>query len=500
MNTNLFQAWQKYIPNLGPVLRQMQEKTLIAVGVETYSRIIPSIFLDNYIIYSVKGSADLDMLRNYVKVFCMEEKHPQVAAKTQATSYLLKNYIFQGFLKSWRKPLRLMLYQATERTVGILKELGIDWIGNPPHTYKGTVLKGEFRDLVKTLKLPSIPDWRLSREEFLNLTFQQVWDHWGRTAVIQRADFEVGGKLGTFFIHAEADWKRCYDVLSQDERYHLVTISPFIEGHSLSMLGCITPKGVLTSPLQLQLIDVPEALHGALPTGIFLGHDWAFHPWPQETEQAAMRIVEAIGEHLASKGYKGIFGIDLVYDAKTHDIFPIECNPRFTGALPVYSLMVAAHGVPTMEFFHIANHLGVDVDFDFEKVNAGLKQRSPVSHISLVPQGIHEMKLSLAAGVYSYDTATRNLHYERPGAFLWDIQKENEFLMLDSIPRAGSAIPQGVPGLFKLVIPKAIATSSSTIDASIGELITALSTALRKNQIEVAGARLASIDLEGLNT
>lgn len=482
MDSNLFRSWQRYIPDLGNVLRRMQEKTIIAVGVAPYPRIMPALFLDRYIIYCVKNAQDINLLRNYTTIFCLEEKHPKVAAKVHSTGYLLKNYAFQAFLKSRRYPFRLMFYQTTSKIVETLNEQKIDWIGNNPENFKDVLLKGDFRDVVKARGLPSIPDWRLSRQEFLQKDFSELWNRWRKTFVVQRADFDVAGELGTFFIRNQEDWQKMRDILSKDERYHTVTISPFITGHSLSMLGCVTDKGILTSTLQLQLIDVPESLHGQLPTGIFLGHDWTFHPWPKATEHTAQKIVESIGIHLAEKGFKGIFGIDFLYDTSTQEIFPIECNPRFTGALPIYSLMAAASNIPTIEFFHIMTHLDIQSNFNFDMVNAALKTRVPIAHISITPKGIFEMKLPLAAGIYSYDSKNKSLCYERPGAFLWDFKNENEFIIIDSVPQPNGKVIQNVPRLFKLVFPRRIARSTFAVEPEIGELITNISTALRENQ------------------
>jgi len=482
MDGRLFNTWRQYVPNLGAALQKMQEKTTIAVGVAPYPRIMPAFFLERYAIYCVKDAVDIDLLRNYTQIFCLEEKYPKIAAKVHATGYLLRNFAFQAFLKSRRYPYRLMFYQTTPKIVAALAEQGTEWLGNRPESFEGVVLKGDFRDLVKQRNLPSIPDWRIPREEFLQKSFADLWSRWDRPYVVQRADFDVAGELGTFFIRSESDWHKMRGVLSKDERYHFVTISPFIEGFSVSMLGCITDRGVLTSTLQLQLIDVPESLHGQLPTGVFLGHDWAFRSWPEETERAAQKIVESIGAHLASRGFKGIFGIDMLYDLKTEEIFPIECNPRFTGALPVYSLMIAHVGVPTIEFFHMATHLGIQLDYDFNTVNQAFKKRLPLAHISLTPKGVAEMKLPLAAGVYSYDRKAQMLRFERPGAFYRDFKNENEFMIIDSLPRPGGRVIQNVPRLCKLIFPRQIARSSFSVEPEIGELITQLSTALRRDQ------------------
>lgn len=461
----------------------MQEKTIIALGIAPYPRIIPSVFLQNYQIYSVKDTADLDTLRAYANIFCLEEKFPKIAPKVHATSYLLGNFAFQAFLKSRRSPFKLMFYQTTPPIIKKLEELHIEWIGNRPESFQEVFLKGSFREVIKRLGLPHLEDLRLAREEFLSKTFEELFSYWNRPVVVQRADFDVSGEQGTFFVKTKDDWSTMHQILSQDTRFTEVQMSPFIEGNSLSMLGCITHLGVLTSTLQLQFIDVPEALHGQLPTGVFLGHDWGFHPWDEKAQQDAQTTVEKVGEFLAEKGFLGIFGIDFIHDAKTQQVLPLECNPRFTGALPVYSLMILQNNeVPPMEFFHLMAHLGIKEKFDFTAVNEGLKHRLPISHISLTPKGAYEMKLPLAAGIYSFSLQKKALTYQRPGAFPWEFKDNSEFMMIDSMPRKGGRVIQNVPRLFKLIFPQSIATSSFTVRPEIGEMITILSNALRKDQ------------------
>ena len=304
MDQKFFQSWKRSVPKLGAVLEHMQKKTIISVGGTPYPPIIPSLFLDNYTIYSVKNPADNDLLRNYTKIFCLEEKFPKVAAKIHSTSYLLGNYAFQAFLKSRRNPFHLIFYQALSPSViKALEQLGVEWLGNRPETIEDVYLKGNFRDLLKKLGLPHLLDWKLSKEEFLAKNFEELHQHWQESVVIQRADYDVNGEQGTFFIKEEKDLLRAHKILSADERYKEIQISPLVEGPSVSMIGCITHLGVLTSGLQLQLIDIPESLHGQLPTGIFLGHDWAFREWTEKAETTAKQVVESVGEFLFQKGF-----------------------------------------------------------------------------------------------------------------------------------------------------------------------------------------------------
>ncbi|MDP3964686.1 MAG: ATP-grasp domain-containing protein [bacterium] len=482
MNLQQLQDWKRFVPDLVKVLELIDRKSTIAIGFSPYSRITPALFLKNYAIYSVKDTTDNDTLREYAKIFCLEERHPKVAAKVHATGYLLRNYAFQAFLKSRRLPYRLMFYQTTQKIVDTLNEFKIDWVGNEPKSFDSLKFKGEFRRIVRERGLPCIPNKEIPREEFFQMSLRDLWELWRRSFVVQRADFDVAGELGTFFIRSKQDWETAREILIKDERYTKLTVSPFVDGYSLSMLGCVTAQGVLSGTLQLQLIDIPESLHGQLGTGVFMGHDFGFRPWNSEAEETAQKSVESLGAYLADKGYRGIFGIDFIMDKETGAIFPIECNPRFTGALPLYSLMSMWQGVPPLELFHLISNLRIDAPFNFDEVNQALKQRKTISHVFLTPKGISEMKLPMASGIYSYQPKEGGIRLERYGAFPWELKNENEFIVIDAVPRVGGRITKNVARLFKLVFPQQIATSSFSVKPEIGQIITKLSTALRKDQ------------------
>lgn len=467
-----FESWRSVVPELEKVLNKMNEKTIIGIGSLPYPRIMPALFLKTYQIYCVADVADNDVLRHYTNIFSMAEREPKVAQKVQSTNYLLGNYLFQSFLKSRRYPFKLYLQQTTPPIIKKLEELGVEWIGNDPTIVEEIKLKATFRQLLKKLNLPHLPDHQIPREKFLAMTWADLEKLWNKAVVIQRGDKEVGGVQGTFFVKNESDWKFAHERLVQDKDWQLAQVSPFVQGQSVSMLGCITPLGVLTSALQLQLIDVPEALAGAAATGQFLGHDWAFTNWPPSVEAQAQTIMESLGAYLAKHDFKGIFGIDFMYDSTSHELFPTECNPRSTGALPLHSLMIyGLQRVPPLDFFHLMAHLNIHEFFDFAVVNRELKKRFPLAHISLVPFGLPKFNISLEAGIYTYNQTKNEIHFKATGAFPWHIQEPNDFLIIDSIPRPSTTINQNVPRLFKLIFHRQIAESSYKVDEQTAAII-----------------------------
>lgn len=479
---NFLESWRKYVKNLDDVLEQLHLQQIIAVGVAPYQRIIPAFFMkpSHYQIYCVRDSADIEVLKNYANIYCLEEKNPKVAQKVQSTNYLLHNFMFQAYLKNRRSHYALLFYQTTKPITDYLDQQNIPWIGNDPKSFDPVLHKDTFRNLLKSMKLRHLEDWTLPLEEFNGKDFAELQKRWKRSVVVQPADYEVSG--GTMFVHSQGDLDKAKENLRTERfsKVHIVKLTPFVTGNALSMLGCVTEQGVLTSTLQLQLVDVPESLHGHPASGHFFGHDWGFKSWSDETEKQGQKIVESIGHWLYRRGYRGIFGIDFIYDDKTDELFPLECNPRFTGTIPVYSQLNLLSGAPPIDFFTLVAYLKIPIKFDFEAVNQAWKKHMDVSHVAIVPYGIETMKISIATGVYSYDEKTKSLEFLRPGAFLHELKNNNEFLIIDTVPKQGQEIMQGVPRLFKFIFPKSIATATNQIKPFYGEMLNSMGDLLRR--------------------
>ncbi|MBI4138400.1 MAG: hypothetical protein HY482_02315 [Candidatus Wildermuthbacteria bacterium] len=485
MHSNLPSSWQRIVPNLKETLSLMQEKTLIGFGMVPYPRVVPSFFLQNYTIYTAKDTADVDILRayGYSSIFCMEEKFPKAAEKIHSASYLLGNYAFHAFLKSRKMPVRLLLHRITPDIVKKLEEQNIEWIGNKPETFQAVWLKTDFHNLLGSMHLPNMGSMRVPREQFLAYTFQQFIDQHKMPFLVQRAFSNTGIEQTPFIIQNEDDWEDMMTALSLNQKFEEVHITRILQGLTLFMAGCVTRQGILSSSLQLQLMDIKETLAGKEPGGLQVGHDLGFCSWEENIELAARNIVEKTGETLAKNGYKGIFGVSFMYDQKTKLIYAKECVPQSPEDLHIYSLgILGERETPPMDFFHIAEHLAGEYRFDFNSANTALQKRVPISHIFISREGVYKMNIPLRPGIYSFNAEHKELTFQREQAFPWEIKNDSEFLMLDSMPRPGKPVIGNVPSLFKLIFRQSIATSSETLRPHIAEIISTISAGLRKDQ------------------
>ncbi len=479
-NKKITDPWKKYIANIDATLEQVSKKTIIFLGVVPYSRITLGLFLKNFTIFCNKYCKDIELMRQFMRIVCVEERFPKIVDRIQGTGYLLQHFTFGQFLARQKQPYTLLFYMITDHIEKGLQKLQVPFIGNLPDARKDVLVKSSFRQIVKELGLPHLDNWQLSREEFITLPYNKVREWFHGSFVVQRGDVDVGGEIATFFIHTPEDFAEVQRVFSNDIRFSQVEMNPFIEGNTYSMIGCATPKGVICGPLQLQLIDIPEAIRDFPGRGVFVGHDWGHRSWEPGTEEAATEITRGVGEYLLKNGYRGIFGIDLIYDSAANKIYPLECNPRFTGSFPMLSLLAMMHGLPPMDLLHVFAHEKIDAQYTKE-LFTDYQFKSPYSHILVMAHGIAKMPVDMPAGIYQFDEATQEVTFMRPALLPWEIQKENEFLVIDSVLPEGSSISAGATKLFKLIFPTSIAETSYKLKPHAATIVKIFSDLLYDN-------------------
>jgi predicted ATP-grasp superfamily ATP-dependent carboligase len=463
--------WKHLIPNIEDVIAEIEKHPILSIGVAPFVRIIPTFFLNNFSVYSVSRSSDADVLEQYMPLIVLEDTNPDFANRVHGTNYLIKHVQFQKFYSELRPRPHLMLNTITEDLIATMRNLNYPFLGNVPATYNEVKFKTDFRKLLVEygLNAPLAETYRW--EDFQSTNYSDLKNKFGESFVLQRGDKEVGNNEGTFFVHSEENLKTCIESLNKGIAFEEIIVTQFLTGNSVSMLGCATAQGTLSGPLQLQLIDIPESLHGLPKNGIFFGNDLGFHPWGAHIESEAQKAVEAIGAHLFKIGYRGIFGLDYIYDDKQDKIFAIECNPRSPGSLLLYSLALLEAHVPPMDLFHLAAQLNLNFQFDFEKVNKAMKIHAPYSHISFSPKNMNYMRLPLLAGVYNFNKEKDELVYKGAGISLADLKDKNDFLIADTVPKVGKVIEKSVPRLFKFIFPQSIGLSSNKIDERAAYLV-----------------------------
>jgi len=414
--------------------------TFAGVGMTAFSRIIPSYFINPYNIVSLRATRDLSLLRKKAAIFCLEhEKGKSFPEKSFNSALLLAHPLTRRFLKGLPDPKHLLLYQNYPELEDLARKEGWHLLSNPSSLRVKVGQRSFFKRLAHELKLPLIPG-DIHPVEVIHTRDYAHWERaLGSRFVAQLPEIVQGGGKGTFFINSPSEYVMLRERLKENAWrgavLKSVSMHRFVEGIPVSMALCLTKHGLLLTGLQKQLIDLPYC-RSLTEDGVFCGHVWDDTPWPLSVTQKARKQALIIGEYLDSLGYKGILGIDFLIDKWHEQVYPLEINPRFTGAFPMLSLLHLKDKVIPMEVFHILEFLDVPYRVDVEELNAIYAGSVVGSHVLLFilsQRNTNTIDLP-SAGLYEYDPDKGKICFVK-GAFDYrEIKNKCQFIITDGPP------------------------------------------------------------------
>ncbi|MDT0448286.1 pyridoxal-dependent decarboxylase [Streptomyces hesseae] len=161
---------------------------------------------------------------------------------------------------------------------------------------------------------------------------EAYWSGRWERAVAQRAENNLIGR-GTVLVDGPPGLRACLD----SWRGEPVKLSRFAPGISLTVTACAGPDRTVVSAVSHQLVGLPElaASWGAHCGNQLVGPD----DLPEGLYGQARAAAYQVGEVLRGRGFRGVFGLDLVEEDGR--LLAVEVNPRFQ---TVVSLVQAAEG------------------------------------------------------------------------------------------------------------------------------------------------------------
>ena len=470
--------------HLSNVIRLINDQRdfFFGMGVSGFMRVMPAFFLSNYRIIAYKDSQDLDDIGRYCSIFSLQRDYPEEGASPEDSvdsTFLLRNLRVRQYINGFRGRVHLFVYQSTEGIEETCREFGWNIIGNPTGIRRELGDKGRFREILQGLGLPMVPGEQISRDELIRRGYHQLSLRLGRNMVFQLPDIKKGGGRGTFFIRSEEDylnflrcisngWYRGYQVKT-------VNVAKLVEGFPASVAVCATRYGPLISSIQTQVMDIPEVLKVYRGNGFFCGHDWTYRSYSASLHERVMRIAQELSGYMWDKGYRGIFGIDLVVDEKADEVYPVECNARYTGAFPMLSMLHVENGAIPMDLFHILEFLDVDYEIDVDALNHAYRKRIMGSHIILFNKRHVPLKVggNVRSGVYRYDLGGHRIEFIREGVRYEDLRADDEFILTDGVPREGGTVVfnDELTRVCRILFPSQIIESPMKLNGKTREII-----------------------------
>jgi hypothetical protein len=400
---------------------------IVGIGVTAFPRVGLGYLLPNYTILCLLESLDLAAIRQLCPVVSLEKDLKVALPEKFNTSGILSTKEARAWL---RDKSALFVYKASVVTDRLAKELNLRLLSTPGKIRKVFENKQFFREELKKAGIEPIPGENLLIDDLTEKRWQRLKKDWGERLVFQLTDYTIGGGLGTFFIESKEDFLQFWDFVKRRREVRelgRVNVCQRIKGKQASISGCATHHGVVTGSLQTQIIDQPELAALVGRSGVWLGHDWNIR-FTEAEQLGAEQLCRRWGEYLYQQGYKGIFGLDLVVDQQGK-VWPVECNSRYTGAFPVYTMIELAQNEMPLDVWHLLEWLEIDYEMEIKAVQQ--VAREPKKGGQLLLHNLERKWVTptktVKAGVY------RDQEWLRPGFSLLDIKDEAEYVLCDRL-------------------------------------------------------------------
>lgn len=210
------------------------------------------------------------------------------------------------------------------------------------HAYENKrYFRDEFADLIR------MPEYEICYMSDLDkaASYSKLQEKYG---FFMLQDEESSGSKGTYAIKSLNDYVEAVKSLKKYSRGRTIVVSKFEEGEAASIQVCITKYGIFSGGIQKQLIDSQYLGNGNLEGANKWCGGEVGGEYPDIVHHQTQEIASIVGSELASHGYKGVFGIDLII-TPNNEVFSIEINARLTGYSHIISELQMKNGkIPFM--------------------------------------------------------------------------------------------------------------------------------------------------------
>lgn len=447
------------------------KQPLIWIESSAFWIFFPWIFFPNFEIITYKNSLDTDLLSKQYKI---KKLNTLIPWKIWRIS-ILKDEEIQNYIKS-QEDAYIITHKETSRFEKLIFSLWKKMLGNSSSIRKIYENKKKFREILKEIWITPIVGKNVDIDYFLDSSYKERSALYGDSLVIQFPDIIKWGGSGTLFIHNKEDFFLCQKSIAfktyRSKKINSVNVTKFITGISTSSIGCATKYGTFTSTIQTQIIDIPDVISNKKWSWLFCWHDRSFKKYSPIIQQKSDIIMQKIWNHMYKNWYKWIFWLDLIID-EADEVYVIECNSRYTLAMPMLSMLHIQNNCIPMDAFHLLEHLNLEYTVDFNKINQSYKKDIYGSHIILSNTWDSPIlcKKELASGVYLYKN--NELLFQRPWYQYSDIHHDDEFIITDGNPRKWQIIKWYKESckICHLLFPIAILADSKNLQWPIKKII-----------------------------
>ncbi len=404
----------------GTVVRVTQRDATPGVGFHT--------LFPQYAIVTVHESREMEMLRTLNPVITLEQclgKELKRTHKTRGKDPLLHQSVLMVMQNLPGPEHYLIPYEPKESTYEAFRRLHWHVCATTPAERERLDSRVAFDALAREAGVqtpPSATEPHCTKEKV-----RAFFEAHGPSVV---QEFGETGGMGTTVLKSGEE----LNSLPADVFYGPRRLTVFIRGIDCACSGCIVDNTLIVSWTRAMIVGCPGV---ATQPVHYCGNDWNVEI-PKEGVMALQKATEHIGKVLLRRGYRGIFGVDAIWDDEWGEAFVLEINPRILGATQLHSLLQMEHNLPPFLGLHLLSFLKEGVRIDQRAVQA--IRDTPLHGAQLILRNILgktvEVRGTVEPGIYCFERGA--LSFLRASVLFTDV-REDEYLVT-MVPAQGRDI------------------------------------------------------------
>lgn len=220
-----------------------------------------------------------------------------------------------------------------------------------------------YEDKFNLIEIAQLANCKIPPSEILEIS--NVFDKIDETPfVLQFPRGHTGN--GTFIV------KEKNDLFDIQNKYpdSLMKKSAFVDGFTLNVNAVVDDVNVRVAGLNIQVNGVKElSTSQAVTCGNNYDYEYALKDILLKTpefQNDVIDICESLGKVMRSKGFMGLFGIDLILDTISQSLYLIEINARQTANVSYYNLVQISNSQIQLSILNLCTFLNFKIEVPTE--------------------------------------------------------------------------------------------------------------------------------------
>lgn len=336
---------------LGQIREKLDQRQLFYVCNDPERALGLEGMLPNYHIVCIDDSPLIDqLLKKGVSVFCLERALGKQNAVFRSSLKLLEHPRAREFItekSASGKPL-IIVFKSSPAIEKAALEIKVELL-NP-----FAKINARFEQKLsqyKILQPLGIPFPETILGVFGKLSYSEITHRLGQKFILQFDRGHTGE--GTILI----DRPKTYEALQRQFPRREIRCSRYISGPAYTVNCCTGRQGTSAAGLSYQITGEPTCTSGRFST---CGNDFT-DPFKEfaKIRLELTKMADLVGKALAEADYRGLFGLDTVYNRENGKLYFVETNVRQPASITFHTeLQLAKDQVPLL-LYHYCELLGV---------------------------------------------------------------------------------------------------------------------------------------------